>query len=75
MVRKSLDQLVKVRINPEDGSREAELARQYDVTGYPRVVVVGAGPARRAARRGSLSGLNASQMTPGLGSSVFGHVP
>ncbi len=36
-VKKVLDGFVLVRINPEDGSRENQIAQQYRVDGYPAV--------------------------------------
>lgn len=38
-VEEYLRGVVKVRINPEDGPAEREIARRYDVTGYPRFYV------------------------------------
>jgi tetratricopeptide (TPR) repeat protein len=35
------NELVKARINPEDGSQERAVADQYGVTGYPSLFVVG----------------------------------
>ena len=34
------NELVKVRINPEDGPEERSVADQFDVTGYPSVFIV-----------------------------------
>ena len=47
--RKSLEDVLKVRINPESGRDEALLAGQYRVRGYPTLLVVSPeGVARRA---------------------------
>ena len=39
-VREYLRGVVKVRINPEQGPAEEEIAKQYRVTGYPAVFIV-----------------------------------
>jgi len=37
-VKKNLESFIRVQVNPDDGSRENELARQYRVSGYPTVL-------------------------------------
>ena len=48
-VAKAIAPAVKVRINPEKGADENEIARRYGVTGYPTLILVaeeGAAPVR-----------------------------
>ena len=40
-VRQFLGNVVKVRVNPERGAAERQLAKQYGITGYPSFFVVG----------------------------------
>lgn len=39
-VQSALTQVVKVRINPEDGTEEEAIAKQFGVRGYPAVFIV-----------------------------------
>ncbi len=43
--------IVKVKVNPEEGAADRDLARQYSVTGYPTVYVIAKG-----SRRGPIVG-------------------
>ncbi len=38
--------ILKVKVNPEEGSADRDLARQYSVTGYPTVYVIAKGSPR-----------------------------
>jgi thiol:disulfide interchange protein len=38
-VRKAMKDIIKVRVNPEDGQKENAIAFQYGVTGFPSFFV------------------------------------